>query len=167
MRRTAFLVWITIAFCFAGSLASAADGVFVRFRLREPEHSKYYVKLSGCIHQANWSLPGATIPAAAEKEPRTRISAGEFTQWFDLAKHAGKDLHPQVNLAGGIAEFPNAIAQIVTDPASPRRDVEIELATAPRAEKIVKRWREVFEGDTTSFLVSPNLVADAAKLETA
>jgi hypothetical protein len=167
MKKPTSWVWIAFWLCFARSFAVASDGVFVRFRLSQPEKSKYYVKLSGCIHQANWSLPGADIPATAEKELRTRVPAGEFTEWFDLAAHAGKNLHPRLNLAGGIAEFPNVIVRFVADPESPRRKVEIELATAPSPEKVVKRWQENFEGDTTSFLVSPTLAADASQLETA
>src|SRR6185295_2281775 len=166
MKNATSLVWIAIWFWFACSFATAGDGVFVRFRLREPEKSKYYVKLSGCIHQANWTLPGADIPATAGKEASARVPAGEFTEWFDLAAHAGKNLHPRLNLAGGIAEFPNVIVQFITEPASPRRNVEIELATAPSTEKVVKRWHDKFEGDTTSFLVSPMLAADASQLET-
>src|SRR4051812_13043967 len=167
MKNRSVWVWIVAWFSVASSFATADDGVFVRFRLREPEKSKYYVKLSGCIHQANWSLPSIDIPAAAEKDSHSRVSTGEFTEWFDLGKHAGKNLHPQLNLAGGIAEFPNVIVQFVTEPVSPRRDIEIELATAPRVDKVVKRWHENFVGDTTSFLVSPTLVVDASKLETA
>src|SRR5947209_8010567 len=105
------IIWLSIA----GSFAVAGDGVFVRFRLREPAGSKYYVKLSGSIHQANWSLPSADIPAAAAKDPGAWLAAGAYTQWFDLGKHAGKDLHAKLNLAGGIAEFPNAIIQFVTE----------------------------------------------------
>src|SRR3954467_3957507 len=114
MKRIAAFVWIALWLCVANSFAVAADGVFVRFRLSEPEKSKYFVKLSGCIHQANWYLPAADIPAAAGKDPQARVAAGEFTEWFDLAAHAGKNLHPRLNLAGGIAEFPNLIVQLVT-----------------------------------------------------
>ena len=143
------------------------DGVFVRFRLRGPKDSKYYVKLGGTIHQANWYLPSAVIPRDAEKNAAVRVASGDFTEWFDLGAHAGKDLHGRLNLAGGIAEFPNVTAIFVTEPKSPRRDVDIELATAPADAKIVKHWRESFESDTTSFLVSRNLAADASQLETA
>src|SRR3954468_2709072 len=167
MKNKNLIIWATFWLCFATSFATADDGVFVRFRLREPEKSKYYVKLSGCNHQANWFLPAADIPATAGKDAGARVAAGEFTEWFDLATHAGKALHPRVNLAGGIAEFPNVIVQFVTEPESPRRIIDIELATAANAEKVVKRWQENFEGDTTSFLVSPNLAADASQLETA
>jgi hypothetical protein len=167
MKNKTLMIWATFWLCVATSFATADDGVFVRFRLREPEKSKYYVKLSGCNHQANWFLPAADIPATAGKDAGARVAAGEFTEWFDLATHAGKALHPRVNLAGGIAEFPNVIVQFVTEPESPRRIIDIELATAANAEKVVKRWQENFEGDTTSFLVSPNLAADASQLETA
>ncbi len=157
----------TLWLLLASSFLYANDGVFVRFRLREPEESKYYIELSGCIHQANWYLPQADIPAAAKKDPKARVAAGQFTEWFDLGKHAGKNLHGRLNLAGGVAEFPNVIVRTVTDPESSRRNLDIELATAPSADKIVKRWNENFEGDLTSFLVSPNLAADASQLETA
>src|SRR5215213_1816516 len=107
MKAKSLVIWVASWLCLATSFGTGAAGVFVRFRLREPEKSKYYVKLGGCIHQANWSLPAADIPATAGKDARARVAAGEFTKWFDLAAHAGKDLHPRVNLAGGIAEFPN------------------------------------------------------------
>jgi hypothetical protein len=166
--RTSFVGRLAVCLLFlTAPTAMAADGVFVRFRLREPAAAKYYVKLAGYIHQANWYLPSADIPAAAEKDPQARIAAGEFTDWFDLAAYAGKNLHGRLNLAGGIAEFPNLTARFVVQPESPRRSVEIELATAPNVEKVVKRWEEDFEGDITSFLVSPNLAADASQLETA
>src|SRR4029079_18025511 len=50
---------------------------------------------------------------------------------------------------------------------SPRRNLDIELATAPSADKIEKRWNENIAGDTTSFLVSPTLSAEASQLRTA
>jgi Beta-galactosidase trimerisation domain len=145
----------------------ADDGVFVRFRLQKPESARYYVKLGGYIHQPNWYLPEANIPANAEKADRARIAAGEFTGWFDLKAYAGTNLHKRLNLAGGIAEFPNITARFMVEPDSPQRDVEIELATNPDETKVVKRLHESFEGDTTSFLVSPTLAADAAQLESA
>jgi hypothetical protein len=146
---------------------AAEDGVFVRFRLQEPAGARYYVKLGGYIHQPNWYLAAANVPAGAEKEQRARVAAGEFTEWFDLSKHAGADLHARQNRAGGVAEFPNITAQFITEPDAPRRSIEIELATAPEPKKVIKRWREDFAGDITSFLVSPHLAADVAQLETA
>src|SRR4051812_44261232 len=160
---TAAALWLGVA----AVCPAADDGVFVRFRLRAAGPATYHVVLGGYVHQPNWSLPGAVVPAGADKPGGPRVAAGEFTPWFDLRAHAGKSLHPRLNRAGGIAEFPNVTARFVIAPASPRRDVEIELATAPDAAKVVKRWREEFEGDLTSFLVSPTLAADAAQLESA
>jgi len=163
-------VLLLLAFV-SGSIAlraSAEDnGVFVRFKMHEPAASKYLVKLGGYIHDDPWHLPTATLPPAAEKTEATRVPAGEWTEWLDLKAVAGKRLHARQNRAGGIAEFPNVTAQFVAEPAAPRRDVEIELATVRDVAKVVKRWREEFEGDLTSFLVSPNLVADVAQLELA
>ncbi|HEY1381360.1 MAG TPA: hypothetical protein VGF55_31455, partial [Gemmataceae bacterium] len=93
---TALAVWLGTA--VAGP---AADGVFVRFRLRAAEPAKYYVVLGGYIHQPNWVLRPAVVPAGADKDASRRAAAGEFTPWFDLAAHAGKDLHPRLNRAGG------------------------------------------------------------------
>src|SRR4051794_33177448 len=155
MRYTRFYVVALVWLISFPTAIAASDGVFVRFRLSEPAGAKYYVKLGGSIHQANWFLPNADIPTDAEKPTRGRVASGQFTEWFDLAAHAGKNLHTRMNLAGGIAEFPNVTAQFMTEPASPGRNVLIELATVPRAENIVKRWHEKFQGDTTSFLVSP------------
>ena len=139
--------------------------MFVRFRMIQPEGTHYYVKLGGYIHVPNWGLPGATIPSNANNKAELRIAAGQFTEWFDLKKHAGKSLHKKLNRAGGIAEFPNVTAAFVADSKASQREVEIELATD--ASKVVKRWHETFEGEQTSFLVSPNLAADAAQLESA
>ncbi|MEO6435689.1 MAG: hypothetical protein ABIP55_07990, partial [Tepidisphaeraceae bacterium] len=167
--NTRYSLLALVAMWIGAAIVCAAtdDGVFVRFRLLGPVEVKYYVKLGGYTHQANWYLPAAVIPAGAETKDGPRVAAGEFTPWFDLATYAGKSLHRKLNLAGGIAEFPNVTAQFVVEPESPRRDLEIELATAPDAAKVVKRWHETFEGDLTSFLVSPTLAADAAQLETA
>src|SRR5438477_3671949 len=81
--------------------AAADDGVFVRFRLLGPAGAKYHVKLGGYSHQANWVLPAAIVPKGAETKDGLRMAAGEFTPWFDLAAHAGKNLHKRLNLAGG------------------------------------------------------------------
>ena len=147
--------------------ASAEDGVFVRFRLLKPEGAKYYVNLGGYIHQPNWYLPSTATPAGADTAEHRRLEAGKFTQWFNLKEYAGPQLHRRKNLAGGIAEFPNITAAFIVDPPSPRREVEIELATAPDPSTTVKRWHEEFEGSLTSFLVSPDLAADASQLESA
>jgi len=150
----------------ANFTAHAADGVFVRFRLRQPA-APFHVKLGGYIHVENWYIPAATFPKGAEGKDGARIAAGAFSEWFDLGAHAGKSLHGRKMRAGGVAEFPNVTAQFLVEPKAAAREVEIELATEPDAAKVVKRWREKFEGDLTSFLVSPNLAGDAAELETA
>ncbi|MEO5802968.1 MAG: beta-galactosidase trimerization domain-containing protein [Verrucomicrobiota bacterium] len=155
-----FFLMSVAALCFGASSHAADDGVFVRFRLQKPDDAKYYVKIGGVVHQANWFLAEKIFSA----EPR--ITSGQFTDWIDLKAYAGTNLHSRLNLAGGIAELPNIITTFVVEPASPRREVEIELATAPDEAKIVKRWRENFEGDMMSFLVSPNLATDVAQLET-
>src|SRR5262245_55958879 len=121
---------------FAASQA-ANDGVFVRFRLNEPAGAKYYVKLGGYIHQPNWYLPEANVPADAEKARSARVAVGQFTEWFDLAAYGGKNLHGRLNLAGGIAEFPNINVRVVSELALQRCDLEIELATAARKESVV------------------------------
>jgi len=142
------------------------DGVFVRFRMLEPK-TLYYVKIGGFVHVANWYLPDRTIPADGEKKKEARVAASEFTEWFDLKAYAGKSLHKRLNRAGGIAELPNITARFITEPKASSCEVDIELATAPDEVKVVKRWHEKFEGDQTSFLVSPNLAADAPQLELA
>lgn len=157
------------ALCFGASLALGAseEGVFVRFRLLKPEDARYYVSLGGYIHEPNWVLPSRAVPDGADKSGGSRVPAGTFTEWFDVKAYAGKGLHKRHNRAGGIAEFPNITARFITEPETQSRDLEIELATAPDAAKVAKRWHETLEGDTTSFLVSPTLAADAAELETA
>src|SRR5262249_29211185 len=136
-------IWLALG---SVSVQAAEDGVFVRFRMVQPEPARYYVKLGGFIHVPDWHLPAAAIPKDADKKEELRLSAGEFTEWFDLKTHAGKSFHKQLNRAGGVAELPNVTAAFVTDQPAARREIEIELATAPEATKIVKRWHESFEG---------------------
>jgi len=111
--------------------------------------------------------PAAVWPKSADKDARSRIASGQFTPWFDLGAHAGKRLHGRLNRAGGVAEFPNVTAEFVCGVTNPSRHVVIELATAPEASAVVKRFDDSFNGGQTSFLVSPALRADAASLETA
>ena len=133
-------------FCLSspGFLYGADDGVFVRFRLLQPDNARYYVKVAGFVHVANWYLPDKTIPTNADKKPEARLNSGEFTEWVDLKAQFGKSLHGRHNRAGGIAEFPNITARFVIEPKADRSEVEIELATAADPAKIVKRWHENF-----------------------
>src|SRR5687767_3239425 len=112
-------IWLSIAVhLFSAAQGVCGDGVFVRFRLHKPGDAKYFVELGGHIHQPNWYIARAVVPPDADKRPELRVAAGEFTPWFDLATHAGADLHTRKNLAGGIAEFPNVTAKFVTEPVS-------------------------------------------------
>jgi hypothetical protein len=142
-------------------------GVYVRFRLTEPTEIQYHIRLGGYIHKPNWYLPRAVIPAGADKDKTKRLKSGVSSDWFDLKKHCGKALHGRMNRAGGVAEFPNVTAQIVTEPKAERLRLVIELATAPNEASVIKRFEETFNGDLTSFLVSPDLKSDAKDLETA
>ena len=134
------------------SSASANSGVFVRFKLLEPAEASYYIQIGGYIHVEPWTLPGAVWPAGADRDPAKRVGSGTFTDWFDLGKYAGPKLHGQLHRAGGVAEFPNITADFVTSTDSLTRKVVIELATAPDARAVVKRFDESFTGSLTSFL---------------
>jgi hypothetical protein len=147
--------------------AVAADGVFVRLQLVQPAEAAWFVKLSGYIHRDPWHLPDAVWPAGADQDDTKRVPGGEFSPWFDLGTHAGKKLHGQLKRAGGIAEFPNVTAEFGGGGTNPAHRVVIQLATAPDDAAVVKRLEESFNGRRTSFLVSPNLRADADALETA
>ena len=144
-----------------------AAGVYVRFRLTLPTEVQYHVRLGGYIHKPNWYLTRAVIPAGADKDKSKRVKSGIPTDWFDLKKHFGKALHGRLNRAGGVAEFPNVTAQIITEPSAKRLRLVIELATAPNEASVIKKFEETFNGDLTSFLVSPDLKNDAKDLETA
>lgn len=149
------------------SAASADSGIFVRFKLLEPPGTSYYVQIGGYIHVEPWQLPATVWPAGADSDRAKRVGGGAFTDWFDLGKYAGSKLHGRLHRAGGVAEFPNITASFVTSTGSPARKVVIELATAPDARAVVKRFEESFTGSLTSFLVSPRLNADKDSLETA
>ncbi len=149
--------------------AAADDGVFVRFQLESPRETKseYFVRVGGYIHKDPWYLPAAVLPEGSDRDASKRIPGGNFTPWFDLKRHAGDRLHGRLHRAGGVAEFPNVTAEFVCQPPRESVAVVIELATAADERQVVKRWRESFAGTPTSFLVSPNLRADADSLETA
>ena len=166
--RTVHEIVVLIA---AAGVALAAEtrppdqGVFVRFRLLQPENEKYYVRLGGYVHVEPWHLRAAVVPASADKDPARRLAAGAWTDWFDLKTHAGKSLHGRMNRSGGVAEFPNVTAEFATGETSAKCRAMIELATAPSPQNIVKRFDESFAGHRTSFLVSPDLAKDADSLE--
>ena len=155
------------ALVFASVAACAADGVFVRFRLLEPADATWYVTLGGYIHNDPWYLSEAVWPIGADKSLEKRVPGGEASAWFDLGAHAGTRLHARLQRAGGIAEFPNVTARFICTAESAARRVVIELAPSPDEAAVVKRFEESFPGAWTSFLVSPNLRADAPALETA
>lgn len=171
--------WIRACCCIAllASLAAppaaADDGVFVRVRLVEPTAAPYAVRFGGYIHKVPWYLKKAVVPAGADRDKTKRIPAGQWTPWLDLGALNGTLLHGQMHRSGGIAEWPNVtIEPILPDWPSwrkpgprPKWVIDIELATAADAAKVVKRWRETPAGARTSFLVSPTLAKDAAHLE--
>jgi hypothetical protein len=164
IRSLLLVLFLLIA---ARTPAAEPDGVWVRFQLTEPKETRYHVLLAGYIHKTPWYLPRAVVPEGADKDKSKRIAAGAFTPWFDLKKHAARELHGRMARAGGVAEFPNVTATFVTDDRSERCAIVIELATAPDEKHVVKRFRESFEGNLTSFLVSPQLAKDADSLECA
>jgi len=165
LHRICLFALLLAAMSLSG--ASADTGVFVRFKLLEPRETSYYIQIGGYIHVEPWTLPGVVWPAGADNDRAKRVASGAFTDWFDLGKYAGSKLHGQLHRAGGVAELPNITADFVTSTESPTRKVVIELATAPDARAVVKRFDESFTGSLTSFLVSPRLAADKDSLETA
>jgi hypothetical protein len=144
----------------------AADGVFARFQLHSPG-ANYFVRLGGYIHKSPWYLPRAVIPAGADRDAALRIPSGQWTPWIDIRQFAEGRLHGRMQRSGGVAELPNVTADFAVEPAAERLTVAIELATEPRDDRVVKRWRETLAGTLTSFLVSPDLARDADSLETA
>ena len=161
-----FALWL---FLFLGPWMAdrsfAADGVFVRFKLVEPNEARYYVKLGGYIHVEPWYLPAAVWPAGADKDASKRLNSGEFSPWFDAKTWAAGRLHGRMQRSGGVAEFPNVSATFVTSEPHSARRVVIELATAADEKQIVKRFEETLSGERTSFLISPALVKDRDGLE--
>ena len=170
MSSRRWAVWRVLPLLLAAiilSSASPGSGVFVRFKLLEPTETSYYVQIGGYIHIEPWRLSATVLPAGADSDHSKRVGSGAFTDWFDLGKYAGTKLHGQLSRAGGVAEFPNITANFVASTNSPARKVVVELATAPDESALVKRFEESFTGSLTSFLVSPLLVADKDRLETA
>ncbi|NQU12187.1 hypothetical protein HQ590_15440, partial [bacterium] len=170
-RRVAWdrlvLIVLVLAGCFGATTRATAAGVYVRFKMIEPAETTYYVQVRGFLHTTPWYLPELVVPEKAKQDEAQRTAAGQFTPWFDVGAWASNKLHGRMNRSGGVAEFPNISAKFVTTAESPTRKVIIELATAPAAAAVVKRFEESFPGEATSFLVSPNLKQDADSLETA
>jgi hypothetical protein len=156
------VLWFCTISVLLARATAGADGVFVRFQLVEPATTNWCVQLGGYIHNGEpWYLPATNWPTA-------RVAPGQFSPWFDLGTYAGKRLHGRLNKAGGVAEFPNVTAKFVGGgPTNLPRHAVIELATAPDAAEVVKRFEETLAGNQTSFLVSPTLRVDADALESA
>ncbi|MAE62623.1 MAG: hypothetical protein CMJ49_14845 [Planctomycetaceae bacterium] len=96
------MVWVLgLLLVGLSGVTSAADGVYVRFKLLEPADAKYYVQFGGNIHVPNWGLPGATFPAEAKHDAEQRFVSGEHSDWFDIKTWAGELLHGRMNRSGG------------------------------------------------------------------
>ncbi|MBI1375794.1 MAG: hypothetical protein GC159_24050 [Phycisphaera sp.] len=165
--KTRVFAFAALFVLIATLTARADDGVFVRFKLVEPAETSYCVQLGGFIHSPNWYLPKAVVPAGADRDKTKRLTSGAATEWFDLKAHCGKSLHGRQDRAGGVAEFPNLTVQVIADPGAAHVRLTIELATAPSDDAVVRTFDDAFNGNLTSVLISPNLKADAADLETA
>jgi len=142
---------------------SLAGDVYVRFDLVTPRDTDYSLQLGGFIHKTPWRLPRARFP----QDKTQQFRSGTPTPWFDIKAWAGDKLHGQHHRSGGIAEFPNVTVDVRTANGSTNLELVVELATAPEATAVRKRWQERFTGTQTSFLVSPNLAEDAGLLENA
>ena len=137
--------------------------VFARFRVLEPAEGEVHLELGGYIHKVPWYLPRGRFPAPKDAS----FPAGQWSGWLNVKDWAQGRLHDRMNRSGGVAEFPNMTVDVQCSIEHPGRTLEVELATAPQAHAVKKRFREKFDGSKTSFLVSPELEADAQYLETA
>ncbi len=144
------------------SSAGHAD-TYARFRVHQPVQANVHLLLGGYIHKTPWYLPKGRFPG----EKDATFPAGRWSEWLNISEWAGDRMHGRMNRAGGVAELPNMTIDIRCSVNSPTRDIEIELATAPKPEAVRKRLRERFTGTLTSFLVSADLEKDADQLETA
>ena len=149
--------------CFTFLAGTVSADVHLRFKLHQPDKGEYHLQLAGYIHKSPWRLPQSRFPLDKGK----MIPTGQWSDWLNLTAWAGDRFHGRMNRAGGVAEFPNLTVDVRCSVEHPRRDLEIELATEPRPDAVRKRMRERFNGSLTSFLISPNLKADADELETA
>ncbi len=140
-----------------------AGDVFVRLTMLEPRTGKYHVVFGGTLHKCDpvWYLRDRVWPSGGA------VAAGQPTPWFNVSQYAGKNFHGRMNRAGGVAELPYITADFIATPPAERRRVVIEIASAPDAGAVVKRFEESYAGSLTGFLVSPDLKADAELLETA
>jgi hypothetical protein len=166
LRPHLYLLIFVMAAAACARARPPDHGVFARVKLLEPPATRYFVRFGGYIHEPPWSLPSQTWPPDADQDAARRVTAGQFTEWFDIGRWAGAKLHDRMHRAGGIAELPNITIDVVTDPQPVMHRVVIELATAPTETSVIRRFDEAFEGQRTSVLVSPQLAKDAGELET-
>jgi len=172
MRTIRRVIWwgalhVVLVLAASPSRGAAAADVFVRFKMLEPAGGAYTVRVGGYIHVSPWYLPKGIWPEGADKTAAKRLAAGQYTPWLNFSRFAGKRFHGRLARAGGVAEFPNVTVDFVADPPAEKRKVLIEIATAPRADAVVKRLTESYVGSLTSFTISPDPRRDAADLETA
>ncbi|MEH0155584.1 beta-galactosidase trimerization domain-containing protein [Limibacter armeniacum] len=146
----------------------APKTVYVRFSIETPEQASYYLKIGAKLHESPWNTGTVFLPAEANKRKDSRYKTHVMTPWFNLAELPKAKLHKSLNRAGGKSELPNVILQIYgLENFNPKKLI-IELATQKGEKKsIEKRMEETFNGNWTSFLVSPTLQLDASELETA
>ena len=72
--RKLLLFALAIGLQAAGRAESpASEGVFVRFRLKEPSDAPWFVRLGGYIHNEPWYLPAAVWPAGADRDASKRL----------------------------------------------------------------------------------------------
>ncbi|MBI4646891.1 MAG: hypothetical protein HY738_09940 [Bacteroidia bacterium] len=135
--------------------------VYVRFKVIRPTESFYYIRLGGFIHIQPWYLRQQVFP-----DKSLKYKTNEYTEWIDICSFSQGLLHNKVDRSGGLAEFPNISVEFIFEEQADSNEIIIELSDH-RKKKIYKAFHEIIHGNTTSFLVSPDIKKDFSELECA
>jgi hypothetical protein len=164
VKKSLLLIFL---FAFSIIVEAQESHLYVRFNLKSPKKAKYFLRLSGNIHESPWYIAPWDFPENAATDTTKRVKTGVFTEWFDLlAKNKGK-IHGKMARSGGVSEYPNLNIVILGIPAESKKKITIELSDDPTFKKIIKKINEEFVGESTSILISPELKKDYKELESA
>jgi Beta-galactosidase trimerisation domain len=152
---------------FSTCVEAQEGHLYIRFNLKSPKKTDYYLRLSGNIHEAPWYIAPWDLPQNAATDKNQRFKTGIFTDWFDLLTKNKGSIHGKMARSGGVSEYPNLNIEILGIPAEQKKKITIELSDDPNFKKIIKKINEEFVGESTSILISPDLKKDFKELESA
>lgn len=186
-RWTALLALAALTLTGGAGLSSDKSGpVFLRLRVLEPQR-RFVVRIggwgAGMLHLSPWRVPQAYLPADAKdwRDVNKWLAPNTWSPWVDLSD---RDWHGRLDREGGFAEWPSlgiqlrgddqtgqvnaAIDEITVENANypGRVRIEVQLATAPSEEAVVKTFTEEGAYGQIVFLLPTPLTEHLDEFET-